>query len=136
MKIQREQFRVLSGDWHQSVRTKSVKWLIGACLLNLDKAVVETRTTAEPPTCARCIKALAEHPDLQTGGNEPTATQDSGAVKNAKARNTRAPKRKAAADASGGQGRDAANVKTRARNAKGDAKKADVRREPESPKLF
>ena len=127
-----EQFRLPGGSWHQTVRSNWVKWIVGACLVNLDTRVVEMRTTTEEPTCDRCVQALDKHPE-HTGREEPAATpaprqgSAGGSAKSGDtARKTEAKPKK----------RGTGDISNDPPKARGKPKKQNVRKAPESPALF
>ena len=133
MKQTTEQFRVPGGSWHQTVRSNWVKWIVGACLVNLDTRVVEMRTTTEEPTCDRCVQALEKHPELHTGREEPAATptpRQGSARRSTKSGDT-TPKTEATP-----KKRGTGDVSNDAPKAPGKPKKQKVRKEPQSPTLF
>ena len=124
-----QQFRVPSGAWHQSVRTNYENWLVGACLVNLDRRIVETRTTTEDATCSKCVRALAEHPEMHAGTEERTTADQT-------ARKAKTPKRAKPGTLPDGSAKDAARGKTGERKTERLPKKQKVQKEPESPTLF
>ena len=133
MKHTTEQFRVPDGSWHQKVRSNWERWFVGACLVNLDTRTIETRTTTEEPTCARCIQALEEHPELQTGQEQATTapTRRQGSTKRSTKSGRGAPTTEAKP-----QKRNTGDVKNDAGEPRTAQKKRKVQKEPELPTLF